>query len=224
MADLGDFLAHSVEGYLFGDLKAMQAVSQAEGARGGGLGYPMLMTTLAGIELLGALLIEQPFDAHAGKKYFQAYWKSYLYPNDPPKAAAADIAYALARHAIAHTFLLKGRLAVVKGRPTVHLALGSSGEFYIDATQLALDFIDSYDSRIKPSLDNPSGRVNSVTMGQRLSELELSYANAAASTTAAIAATSLTTVPTMAEGSDPFGRISSSVSTNSTILMSPPFR
>jgi hypothetical protein len=51
---LGEFLERYVEGYLFADLQSMAAVKVPAGQYGA-LGYPMMMTALAGVELLGAL-------------------------------------------------------------------------------------------------------------------------------------------------------------------------
>jgi hypothetical protein len=52
---LDDFLSRFVEGYLFEDLRSMAAIRLPEGVLYGAAGYPMVMTALSGVELLGML-------------------------------------------------------------------------------------------------------------------------------------------------------------------------
>jgi hypothetical protein len=73
MTSLIAFLDHNIDSYLFGDLSAMRPVVEKTGVKGGGLGYPTLMSTYAGIEFLGALLSKKPFDTFGGRTYFESY-------------------------------------------------------------------------------------------------------------------------------------------------------
>ena len=175
MNDLEAFLDHNVEGYLFWDLRAMQRIIALPGEPGGGLGYPLLMTAFSGIELLGALLSHRPFDRKAGPAYFEDYWRNFLYPQSAEVAPEISVAYRLARNGIAHAFLLKGPLGVIKGQPQFHLAHSADGTFYIDASQLATDLIMSYNSSVQPCLTSPSARVNPALMGSRLKEMSATY-------------------------------------------------
>lgn len=212
MTALTDFLANNVQGYLFHDLRAMQATVAPPGTPGGSLGYPLLMATFAGIELLGALLSPTAFDTDSGATYFKRYWSDVLYPS---RAASneIDIVYRLARHGIAHTFLPKGALGIVKGQPTYHLVHGQSGEFYVDASQLAADLIESYELRVRPFLSTPNVLVDAARMGSRLAEMTIKYTKQAGSLVSAsntsgyIGSTSGPVGP-----SGPIGPISSSVS------------
>ncbi|MDH4045616.1 MAG: hypothetical protein OEW06_14290 [Gemmatimonadota bacterium] len=174
MTVLHEFLEHDVEGYLFHDLRAMQGVTAPPDAPGGGLGYPLLITTLAGIELLGAILSRRPFNTNSGRQYFADYWHRFLYPSNQPPPPEIDVVYQLARHGIAHNFLLKGPLGVVKGQPSHHLK-HVGGRFLIDATQLANDLMFSYETRVKPHVSAPNADVDPVQMTDRLTEIASAY-------------------------------------------------
>jgi hypothetical protein len=220
--DLDWFLAHNVEGYLFHDLRVMQRTSAPEGAPGGALGYPLLMSTFAGIELLGAVLSQEKFDTNAGQRYFQLYWEGFLYPTS--HQTARPVVYKLARHGIAHAFLLKGPLGVVKGQPVHHLQYGANGAFYIDATQLATDFMVSYETRVRPFLSTSSAQLNRQTMVQRLEEITKAYGEQAKATLTRPAAAGTPHAPVGASGSVGMsgivGPISSSVSSSEQLLIS----
>ena len=72
---IDDFLDRHVEGYLFKDLDAMSAISLKPGEAYGAVGYPMVSTALAGIELLGGLVSPQVFNANNGATYFRNFWR-----------------------------------------------------------------------------------------------------------------------------------------------------
>ena len=163
MTTLEAFLHHNIEGYLFHDLREMQRVP---------VGYPMLMTTFAGIELLGALLSASGFNTRSGPIYFSSYWETHLYPRLKDTKAIGNEIYQLVRHGIAHNFLLKGPMAVVRSEPTVHLTLDSDGNRLVDAVQLATDFMDSFTARVKPLVGSTAGEANGLTMVARLQEME----------------------------------------------------
>ena len=75
-----EFFTQFVDGYLLNDLKSMAAVTVPEGQTSGGVGYPMVSTTLAGMELLGELLMPNTdaFDGNKGNDYFLNYWDNYF--------------------------------------------------------------------------------------------------------------------------------------------------
>lgn len=177
MTDLERFLERDVEGYLFWDLRAMQRQIALPGEPGGGLGFPLLMATFSGIELFGALLSPTAFSVKsgAGYGYFEAYWCSFLYPNLKPPAAEINVAYRLARNGIAHNFMLKGPVGIVKGQSSFHLTHDSGGTFYIDSSQLATDLINSYHASVKPHLSAPNARVDPALMAARLGEILAAY-------------------------------------------------
>src|SRR5687768_3966764 len=99
MMKLDKFLNTYVDGYLLADLQAMGGC-QLTGRNAGALGYPMVITTFAGIELLGTI----SFDSEtlirgdgAGAQHFRFFWKNWLYPSEPERSRLADAVYQLTR-------------------------------------------------------------------------------------------------------------------------------
>lgn len=128
MTDLQGFVQHNIKGYLFGDLRKMQAIE---------VGYPLLMTTFAGVELVGALTSTSTFDRSHGSPYFLSYWTTYLYPSLGSTKQVGEVLYQLIRHGIAHGFVLKGPMGVVRNDSASHLTRDSSGLILVDAVQCA---------------------------------------------------------------------------------------
>lgn len=174
MVDLNAFLQRNVEGYLFEDLRTMKAASLPPGKEAGVVGYPLLMSAFAGIELLGALLSPIQFDKNKGAHYFGSFWRDYLYPNDSCRAAAGDALYQVIRHGLAHVYVTKGDIWVVKHVPAMHLVRADDGSIWVDAAQLADDLEESYDSRVKPLLAASDG-ICGASMTMRLGEMDVAY-------------------------------------------------
>jgi len=174
------FLEKNIEGYLFKDLLSLIGPPPTKNQQDEGVTYPLVMTAFAGIELMGALLSDDQFNASNGKTYFRNYWTKYLYPSVMDGDKIADYLYQLVRHGIAHVFLLKGPIGIVRRQPAYHLKRDESGLFFVDAVQLANDFIRSYESNV-PSMQSAStGKVNNATMTTRLGEIEAVYNDQAA--------------------------------------------
>ena len=169
MSALEEFLAHNVEGYIFNDLREMQVIPVA---------YPLLMTTFAGIELLGALISKSKFDAFKGSDYFISYWTGYLYPNLPDKETIGKQLYQLIRNGIAHAFILKGPIAIARSQPSLHLHR-IDGVLYLDAVKMADDFIASYNDKLKLVITGSKTDV-AVCMAERLEEIKQKYEKQAA--------------------------------------------
>ncbi|MCE9605703.1 MAG: hypothetical protein K8U03_12485 [Planctomycetia bacterium] len=165
MSNVKTFLEHTVEGYLFKDLGQMKAMPMP-------MGYPFVMTAFAGIELLGSLLSEKKFDPNSGNEYFVSYWFNCLYPSRT-HANSKEIGqhlYRLARHGIAHCYLLKGPVAIVHSQPDRHLKKDDLGVIYVDAIQLADDLMDSYFKMVKNISDAVGQR-----MEERFKEMDKAY-------------------------------------------------
>jgi hypothetical protein len=152
---LDQYLERYVEGYLFGDLHSMAAVK----VRGpyGGVGYPMVMATLSGIELLGVLTSDVGFDKKKrdGDKRFRDYWQQYLYRNHPARQRIANAIYELVRHGLAHTYTAKPTFVVTKHGDGRHMSWSPTDDgesFWIDARIFADELIESYEQRVKPRL------------------------------------------------------------------------
>jgi hypothetical protein len=180
MADHKAFLVRNVEGYLFDDLRAMQALVAPVGATGGGAGYPLLMSAFAGIELFGALVSTAAFHANSGKVYFRHFWSRYLYPSLNNASEIGQSLYQLVRHGVAHGFVVKGSIAVLKRTPAKHLKRDAQDLICIDAVQLADDLIECYFATLKPMATSTTGPVSEATIAARLSEMEQAYATQAA--------------------------------------------
>ena len=147
---LDEYLAQFVEGYLFEDLRSMAAVKLTEPQIYGGVGYPMVATTLAGIELLG-ILTSDAFTSRGGDKRFRDFWQQYLYPHCPERQPIATAIYELVRHGLAHTYTPKPSFVVTKGWDGRHMCR-SEDSFWIDSLTFADELIESYDLRVKPRL------------------------------------------------------------------------
>jgi len=174
MADLNAFLQRTVEGYLFEDLRTMKAASLPPGKEAGAVGYPLLMSAFAGIELLGALLSLSQFNKDKGAEYFVSFWRDYLYPTDSCRAAAGETLYKLVRHGLAHVYVTKGDIWVFKHAPEMHLVRRHDGAICVDAARLADDLEESYESRVKPLIAASDG-ISGVSMTMRLGEMEVAY-------------------------------------------------
>jgi hypothetical protein len=168
--NIDEFLERNVEGYLFADLRSMKGINLPKDAHAGGCGYPLLMATFAGIELLGGLLTLQPFDRGRGRDYFKGGWLC-IYPS-APRAGLAEQVYKHARHGLAHTYVPKRNLTVHRG-PGSHLERDAS-TFYINAVQFADDLMSAYDSDFKPMLGRAEPP-NRATIQARLGEMVVAY-------------------------------------------------
>jgi hypothetical protein len=83
----------------------MAAIGLPPGGRYGGVGYPMVLTALAGVELLGILTAEATFNRRQGANLFEEFWQRRLYPNSRDRQVMATLVYQMARHGLAHTFM-----------------------------------------------------------------------------------------------------------------------
>jgi hypothetical protein len=175
---LRTFLSKNVEGYLFEDLKTLKDIQLPAGKAYGAAGYPLLQTAFAGIELLGSLVSNQAFNTHKGHERFREFWEEYLYPTDAARKAAGDTLYQLARHGLAHAFVVKGNLTVVKNDATRHLTMVDA-DLYVDAVALAEDLIATYEFKIRPSVQ--AGDRLATTMLTRLGEIGTAYQGQAGS-------------------------------------------
>ena len=161
------FLERYVEGYLFDDLATMAPITRPEGKEYGAVGYPMISTTLAGIELLGALTYDKRFNPHEGEKHFQWFWEQRLY-KQPPRRDLCPTIYQLLRHGLAHVSFAKGSIMVYKGAgPTYHL-VRHEGRLFVEAIEFAQDLRRAYDNEVKPFIGGDLGAVMTARLGEML--------------------------------------------------------
>ncbi len=151
---LGHLLHEYVDTYLMPDLATMADV-QVPQSGVGGIGFPLVQTVMAGIELLGRLELGKGKD-----KGFRYYWREHLV-----SVAAAygtpgldDLFYQLFRHGIAHTTFAKGGdVVIVKHQPDLHLRAWD-GKLYVDCARLSDDFRQSYEESFRRRLGDASVR------------------------------------------------------------------
>ena len=72
---LDEYLERFIEGYLFEDLRSMASIKLAPGKKAGAVGYPMAMTALSGIEVLGVLTSRASFHPKQGRLRFGEFWR-----------------------------------------------------------------------------------------------------------------------------------------------------
>ena len=137
-----------LEKYLCGDLRALCATP---------VGYPILSTAFAGVELLGALLSPTRFRSGNGLEYFSDYWVRHLYPGENSLARAKAV-YELARHGVAHQFFVKGEIGIMSRHRGKHLTHDGT-RLWIDTHALAEDVISSYEGAVQPLLGNPTDQL-----------------------------------------------------------------
>jgi hypothetical protein len=150
------FLQQVVEGYLFHDLETMRTAEVK--TKDGHCGYPMVMSCMAGAELLGLLSGKTPFGPSEATKEptpslsFVRYWSEYLYTTSPRRDAGFSL-YQLLRHGVAHTFAGKEPIGVTRHESARHLTNGlyqGVPMVVVDGDQLFADFKASYYDRFLP--------------------------------------------------------------------------
>lgn len=149
---IDEFLNKFVEGYLFHDLESMERITLPPGQSDGAVGYPMVSTVMAGIELLGNLLMptSNAFNPNLGNDYFLNYWNNYLAKQYPIYTNLGKLFRRLVRHGIAHTFVAKPGILVTKGNNQEIKLDTTRQELYVDCNVLFNDFKQSYISLVKP--------------------------------------------------------------------------
>lgn len=156
---IDEFFERFVDGYLLGDLQSMANITVPQGKTYGGVGYPMVATTLAGMELLGQLLMPDidPFDPDCGNDYFLNYWNNYFSKNNPTYTGLGRIFRQLARNGISHSFVAKPGILVEKGTNRQMSLDTTRNEIYIDCIVFYKEFEDSYLKLVKPIVDGALG-------------------------------------------------------------------
>jgi len=177
--DVDEFIERFVDGYLFEDLKSMAKIKLPEGKKYGAVGYPMVATIFAGMEMLGGLLMppSETFDRNKGGDYFLNYWNEYFVAEYPHYRNLGKLLYELVRHGVAHTFIAKhGTITKFSGRTQSILVDKQKSEVDIDPALFAEEFEKSYEEKVKPLLDPSStGPVNRKTFEKKVNEMAASY-------------------------------------------------
>ncbi len=188
-----DFLEHYVEGYLFQDLKNMEQIKLTPGQDKGAAGYPMLASALAGMELLGYLLMpdERPFDESASNDYFTNYWNNYFVKEEARYAGLCDVFRSLIRNGLAHTALTKHGIYVTKGAGQKVLVNAAARVLRVDVSVFRNELESSYAKHVCPIVDGTAkGALTTVEKMQgKLDSMDASYQAKSGNLFAALAKT-----------------------------------
>ncbi len=178
---IDDFLKRFVEGYLLHDLESMSKITLPAGQNDGAAGYPIIATVLAGMELLGNILMPNTDDFDPKNKsndYFLNYWDNYFARQYPQYTGLGRVFRQLARNGIAHTFVAKPGIFVEKGTYRQTSIDTTRQEIYIDCNVFYKEFEDSYIRLAKPIIDGAvsfSKPPTRVTMQTRLDDINRVY-------------------------------------------------
>ena len=181
---IDDFLAKFVKGYLLHDLESMAQISLPPGQNDGVVGYPMIATVLAGMELLGWILSPGNivFDPAGGSNgYFLNFWNNYFTKQYPQYSNLGRLFRKLMRNGIAHNFVAKSGIIVQKGSGQIVSIDSARQEIYIDCIVFYKEFEDTYHKLVEPIVNNlaSSSLTTKKDMQQRLDDLSLNYSSEA---------------------------------------------
>lgn len=151
-----DFTKQFIEGYIFGDLETMsQCKDVPNGKNYGMVGYPMLGTIMAGMELMGGLLLPSTarYNPNDMRPNFCNYWDNCFVKEYPQYAGLGNLFYSLIRNGIAHVFIAKYGVTVNKLAGPAILIDQSKQEIFINPNELYKEFEISYINQAKSTLD-----------------------------------------------------------------------
>jgi len=145
----------------------------------GATGYPMLITILAGMELIGALTYNSSgvFDPHKGHDHFSNFWNVYFVTMFPEYKGLDSLFRQLVRNGISHIFLAKKGVMVTKGSGKRPIVDKSQRLILIDANKLFDDFEKVINKKILPLLTVKSGEPSKASMQTMLKKIEQEYDN-----------------------------------------------
>jgi hypothetical protein len=167
-----EFLETWVEGYLIEDLKTLENVQLPEGKNYGAVGYPLVATVAAGIELLGALLLKGNGNA---EQRFNYYWDKYLKKMDPAVygvEAHRELVRTLCRDGIAHIYLAKPGIIISKDgvRPAIVIDSRRTSA-RVDVLSLSRDLRRSYVDLVRPVVFDQRDDTIATTMEKNLNAI-----------------------------------------------------
>lgn len=144
--DINNFLDQFVKGYLFNDLESMKRIVLPEDQKDGACGYPMIMSTLSGMELLGVLTSPNKYNHLKGDAYFKLYWDNFLVPYNDIYKDFSDFFRIMIRHGLMHSFATKTNVLITKGSAESHMHYDNKdlGIIAVDVNVFYDDFKNSY--------------------------------------------------------------------------------
>lgn len=182
--EIDEFLIKFVEGYLFHDLESMSKLGLLSNHHDGAAGYPMIMSTLSGIELLGGLISLSIFStsSSAGNTYFCSFWNEFLVKIDSNYEDLGSLFRKLVRHPLAHTSMTKHGIMVIKrldnniNDKSIYID-SKSQNLVVDCVRFYKDFQKAYLTYIKPVIFRgiKSASFSRTSMQNRLNEMDKAY-------------------------------------------------
>ncbi|NTW15191.1 MAG: hypothetical protein HGA38_02345 [Candidatus Moranbacteria bacterium] len=160
--NLDKFIEQYIKGYLFQDLKKMIGITLSDEERYGAAGYPILSTSVAGMELLGWMINVSIINnktktdrKESTGSDFLFFWDHFMVPTNPLKySGKGKLILNLVRHGIAHTFLAKPGILVTKNNSAHHMEVSQDSYLVVDAISFVKDFKNAFqiwESRIGDS-------------------------------------------------------------------------
>lgn len=152
----------------------MSLIQLQDQERYGASGYPIIASVCAGMELLGSLVFpgSEKFADSLADKHFEFFWNEYMAKKPEYVPQLGILFRKLVRHGLAHSFLAKPGVYVLKGDSGQHLRVGNH-ELLVDANTLIRDFKEVYKNFWKPSLaDSDVRRHVQTRLGSMLGSYE----------------------------------------------------
>lgn len=144
--------------YLFQDLDTLASSNLDNLYAPGRLNFPLLLTTMSAMELLGKVLTDQSLKNASA---FMSYWENFfLKTHQGDSRYTSDLGklfYDAIRHGCAHYFLVKSGIQVSKStRQDDHLTVTKDRRLNVNALALYKDFLSSYQDLRERFSKNPS--------------------------------------------------------------------
>lgn len=182
--NIDEFLSQFIEGYLFSDIENMLKIKLTKNQTSGACGYPIIMSILSGMELLGALLDDENFNRNnkgkwenKGNKYFDNYWNQCFSSNNKIYKInnICELVRKLIRHGLAHNFITKPDILIYQNNKEKHWKISKSEHFLsISCHEFYNDFRNSYYKLFLPKI-----KKNKTRTKKRVSEILNDYLNEA---------------------------------------------
>lgn len=168
--EINNFLEKFVEGYLFCDIENMLKNCNVNESGYGSCGYPVVMSILSGMELLGDLLSNKEIKPRngMGNGNFISFWDNYFCQRNPGYKInnGGSIVRILMRHGLVHRFLTLPGIMIVKNSTELHWTINPKEKhIWIDISEFFVDFKNTYVELIK----NKPG--DKFEMQKRLNEI-----------------------------------------------------
>lgn len=144
------FLEQFIDGYLLSDVRNMIDNCHVYDNGMGACGYPVLMSLLSGIELIGLILCDDEINENSIKnntsRYFDKGWRKLFSGNTKyTKKGVIEVFRSLVRHGLMHLFLSKPYVGILKEEGAPHLELlKDEGYYAINVIEFFKDFEKGY--------------------------------------------------------------------------------